>query len=193
MVNADAGIRILLILAASPVVILCLHVAAARMSKNPSRQTVAFKSAVWGYLPVALCLWIFVFSKFAGVRGAAAIAYCLLVYSSIAYTYFHFFNMSETARRIRILYEIYEAGSISSERMTALYKTTDVISIRLERLVAMRQLTYDGGYYAISGRTLLWAGHLIFFWRRLLGLDSEDDEGYGDADRSCRNPEDPRT
>src|SRR3989338_716260 len=34
----------------------------------------------------------------------------LISYSLLGYCYFHFVNLGETARRIRILFELYEAG-----------------------------------------------------------------------------------
>jgi hypothetical protein len=79
--------------------------------------------------------------------------------------------MSETARRIRILCEIEMAGSMLPEDLASLYRTTDVVSVRLRRLVALHQLQYVNGVYSISGRTLYWAGKAILCWRTVLGFE----------------------
>jgi hypothetical protein len=78
--------------------------------------------------------------------------------------------MSETARRIHILYEIYRYNSLPVKDFTALYKTTDIISLRLKRLVGTNQLEYKDGFYVIKGRVLYLASLLVLSWRKLLAL-----------------------
>lgn len=168
--NDDVTMLIILIL--SPLVVLLLHAALARLRRTAPPQRTAFHASLAGAVPVFALLGGAVFNSCPFSTGCAvAAAYCLVVYSSLAYTYFHFFNMSETARRIRILCEIETAGSVSIAELTALYKTTDVVTIRLSRLVALHQLREEGGYYSIRGRTLYWAGWAILLWRRILGLE----------------------
>jgi hypothetical protein len=164
----------LLILVLSPLAVLLLHAVLARVRRAAPPQKTAFHAALAGAVPVFALLWGAVFRSCPPGSGCATAAvYCLVVYGALAYTYFHFFNMSETARRIRILCVIETAGSVSPGELTALYKTTDVVTIRLGRLVALHQLHEEGGYYSVRGRTLYWAGRAILLWRRILGLEPE--------------------
>lgn len=168
----ETGVKMVAILLVSPLIVLSTHIGMARIFCNLSNQVVAFKSVLFGYLPTALLLWFFVFRDISSVSALmTTVLYCFVVYSSLAYTYFHFFNMSETARRIHILYEIYRHNSLPVKDFTALYKTTDIIDIRLKRLVEMNQLEYSSGFYEIKGKILYFASRLVLLWRRILALN----------------------
>jgi di/tricarboxylate transporter len=75
----------------------------------------------------------------------SAFFYCMIVYLCLVYTYFHFFNMSETARRIRILIHLLRQN-LSSEQLNKLYGPKQMIQVRLSRLCEMGwlKLTPDG-------------------------------------------------
>jgi len=167
----------ILILLLAPLVVLFLHAVLARLRRNAPPQKVAFHASLGGAVPVFFLLWESVF-RHAGPLATYAldVIYCVIVYSALSYIYFHFYNMSETARRIRILCEIEQSGSVSPEELTSLYRTTDVVSVRLRRLVSLNQLHEEDGVYSIKGRTLYWAGMAILFWRTVLGLDRTRDK-----------------
>lgn len=97
--------------------------------------------------------------------------FVLLVFNGLAYAYFHFFNMSETARRIRMLIQIHRAGP-AGLRVTELereYSPQDMIDARLERLVKMDQLSLDSdNHYRVRGKLLLCAGRIMAGWRYLI-------------------------
>ena len=108
-------------------------------------------------------------------RDAAQTIYMLvfafLVFNGIAYAYFHFFNMSETARRIRMLLQIRRAGpaGLRVQELERRYSQKDMIETRLDRLVRMNQLSLaPDGRYRVAGNTLLWAGRIMGLWRRLV-------------------------
>lgn len=160
------------VLAGSPLVIFVLHAGLSRLAGSGSRQLLAVRVAAAGALPTGFMLWYLVFRPMGGGGAGTAVLYSSIVYICLATTYFHFFNMSETARRIRILYEVHRAGSLGARELEALYKTTDIISIRLKRMAAMGQLRREGDFYVIGRQTLLRAAQAIMFWRKLLGLTS---------------------
>lgn len=170
----DADQRMLALLLVAPAVILPVHAVLSRRLRSASRQKTAAAAAVLGSLPASVLLWEGALKNYQGAGLATALVYCFLVYGTLAYCYFHFFNMSETARRIKIITEIHRGGSISEQDLMAKYRTTDVITTRLDRLVALNQLNYEDGYYSLKGRTLYWAGTAIFFWRRLLGMGNDE-------------------
>lgn len=109
------------------------------------------------------------------IRGTSETMYMLifvlLVFNGMAYAYFHFFNMSETARRIRMLIQIHQAGP-AGLRVTDLereYSPQDMIEARLERLVKMGQLSLDSdNHYRVRGKLLLCAGRIMAGWRYLI-------------------------
>jgi hypothetical protein len=171
-----AEAAILLVLVLSPAIMLLVHMLMVRTLHDKSQQIIAVKAVLAAFVPVGFILYM-VSLRFMGSASdlIISVTYAGAVYGLLGMTYFHFFNMSETARRIRILYEIHQAGTLSAETMTSLYKTTGIVTSRLQRLVAMGQLKYDAGYYSIDGRTLYIAGLVVVFFRKLLGLDEDAD------------------
>jgi hypothetical protein len=104
-------------------------------------------------------------------RMPAALAYVAIVYACIAYSYFHLFNMSETARRIRILRELHAAGSLSAEELSRSYSGASVLEVRFDRLLATGQLRARGDRFVGAGRLLYAAACLFRVWRLVLGLE----------------------
>lgn len=173
--HMNSEIRIVIILSCAPLINLLLHMILARSFRNLSPQIVAIKSIFLGYILLFLLLWLFVFPTVIYLPShiVTILVYCFLVYTLLSYTYFHFFNMSETARRIRILNEIYKAGSLPIQNMEVLYNTSDIVDLRLKRLIAMKQLRYEDGYYSLHGKILYIAGRVILWWRKVLGLNEK--------------------
>lgn len=164
-------IRMICILVCSPFLIAAVHAAWSRIDRSGLPQTVAARSIILGYLPAAIILWEAVFASAPFTADSALAAfYCFVVYSSFSYAYFHLFNMSETARRIRIINEIHRAGAMRYEQLTAMYRSRDIIELRLNRLVAMKELRLHDGCYAMNGRLLYLAALFISRWRRLIGF-----------------------
>lgn len=172
MLPMSNDINMLIILFASPFIVFVIHIVLARFFRNSSRLGLALKSATLGYIPTAFLLWSFVFYGISSeFKLATVIFYCFIIYSSFAYIYFNFFTLSETARRIHILYEVYKAGSLSEKEITDMYKLSDIIGIRLKRLVEMKQLRYENGHYSIDGKILYRAASFISLWRKALGFE----------------------
>ena len=73
----------------------------------------------------------------------------LTVYFCFSYCYFHFINMGETARRIRLLRELYDNPSgLSREEILRRYNAQEIIDTRIRRLVNNGQiLLHDGRCY----------------------------------------------
>jgi len=97
--------------------------------------------------------------------------FAFMVFNGIAYAYFHIFNMSETARRIRMLLQIRRAGpaGLRVQELERQYSQKDMIEARLDRLVRMNQLSLGpDGRYRVTGKTLLVAGRIMSLWRRLV-------------------------
>ncbi|MBF0441915.1 MAG: hypothetical protein HQK54_08435 [Oligoflexales bacterium] len=97
-----------------------------------------------------------------------SVIYLAVVSLSIGYVYFHFFNMSETARRIKILTGIYSNVFSSRNDVEAYYKNDDVLETRMLRLCSMGQLDIKDGRYHLKGNLLFFAAKIIEFARKML-------------------------
>lgn len=162
---------LLAILVSSPAVILGIHGCLSRAMKTSARQAVAWYAAIAGYAPVGFLLWFFVFRD--GAMGnAAATVYAFIVYTGIAYIYFHLFNTSETARRIRLIYQIYQAGSLPVKEIPHLYNVHTIVELRLQRLVETKHLRLNDGAYTLESRVLYLAAVIVVWWQRVLGISS---------------------
>lgn len=99
----------------------------------------------------------------------------MIAYSALGYCYFHFINLGETARRIRILREIYDSGDGLTEReILTKYNAKQIIDVRLSRLLNNGQVLYRNGRYYIGNPTMLFISKIIVGMKSvLLGKKSE--------------------
>lgn len=168
----DPKVKLFILLICSPLMVLFLHMVALRLFRGISPQIVAFLCAVIGNFPLIIVLW-FVSIRYL-VRTPfdmfCIVFYCMLIYNALSYMYLHIFNMSETARRIRILYEIYSNSSLTREDVISKYKTENMLSVRLERLISMRQLARRGDRYVLNQRLLYYVAKILVIWRQSIGI-----------------------
>jgi uncharacterized membrane protein len=163
---------LLAILLTSSVWILVSHVGLARVFSRRAPQVVAIGAGLVGALPTALLVGTLTLpAPFDLVRMAITVTYVVVVYACVAYSYFHLFNMSETARRIRILRELHAAGSLTEEEILRLYSGPSVLEARFDRLLAIGQLEARADRFVGVGRFLSLAASLVRAWRLVLGLD----------------------
>jgi hypothetical protein len=88
----------------------------------------------------------------------------LLIYLAFCYIYFHWNNMGETARRIRLLRELAEAADgLSEAELLARYPGREILDRRLTRLI-------DGGQIVERDGRLQLSGGLVLVSARLVGL-----------------------
>jgi hypothetical protein len=163
---------LLSVLLTSPLWILMSHVVLARAFSRKAPQIVAIGAGLAGALPIGLLLGTFALpAPSALLRMPVAATYVAVVYTCIAYSYFHLFNMSETARRIRILRELHAAGSLTAEEISRLYSGASVLEARFDRLLATGQLEARADRFVRAGRFLYVAAGLVRVWRLVLGLE----------------------
>jgi len=138
--------------------------------KTELRQKGVFFSVLAGILPLAaLCIvWAASAARGGTVSLIGGLLYLFLIYLLAGYVYFHFFNMSETARRVRLLIESSKTGSLNITDLKNLYPHQDIVSVRIERLTALGELQRSGERYFLGNRVLLLPAKLIFTLRRLL-------------------------
>jgi hypothetical protein len=143
----------------------------ARLYRKRPVQQVAIFAIVLAFLCTTAILAVFVWQNLRLFNDViASVAYSMIVYWGFATFYFHLFNTSETARRIKLLYEIDKAGSLSETKITDMYSTNDIVRLRLKRLVDTNQLRLRDGNYSIDNRLLYFAALIVAFWQRVLGM-----------------------
>lgn len=168
----------LALLFTTPLVNLFLHAFVVRImrrfKKNISSQVAAILSILAGYPIVGFAVWwIYLHRLHGNIEQLFSGVYAALVYSCLSYAYFHLFNMSETARRFRIAYEIKRRGSMTRAEINEFYKPDDMLTVRLERLVAMKQLKRTGDRLVLEGRLLYFIAKILMKWARVLGFPLE--------------------
>ena len=92
-------------------------------------------------------------------------------------SYFHFINLGETARRIRILRELHEPpDGLTLDGLLARYNAQEIIERRISRLIETHQIVLRDGRYFIGKPFVLWmARSLVVLKFILLGKHSEFD------------------
>ena len=157
---------------------LLIHVVVARLYRRVPPQLAAAGAALAGSVPTMLLGRLLVVPA-GSVPSPVDVTYGALVYGCLAYSYFHVFNMSETARRIRILSELYLAGPLTGREISRLYRGEGLLEARLDRLVATRLLDLRDGRYVRVSRLFYASAWLIRGWRTILAFDRHRAAGSG--------------
>ena len=126
---------------------------------------------------VAADVFVLLSRSAAAGEFAAALVTNLIIYSALGYCYFHFVNLGETARRVRILREIYDAqDGLTMERLLSRYNAEEIVRLRLDRLLGKGQVLLREERYFIGRRTVLLMARAIIALKLLaLGKRSEFD------------------
>jgi len=101
----------------------------------------------------------------------------LLTYVALGYCYFHFINLGETARRIRILRELRESkDGLTLEEILERYNALEIIKARLQRMQNNKQIVLRLERYFIAKPSLLYIAKTIALLKWvLLNRQSEFD------------------
>ncbi len=100
----------------------------------------------------------------------------ILTCGVLGYCYFHFINLGETGRRIRIVRELLSADGLTLEELLQRYNTSDMVEIRLTRLLNSGQIVERNGMLFIKSQFLLRASQIMVLMKKIiLGKTSEFD------------------
>ena len=105
----------------------------------------------------------------------AQLSLSAISYAALGYCYFHFINLGETARRVRIVIELYESDDgLSMDQIIRRYCALDIINFRLQRMVHNEQIVDREDTYHIGKPTMLWMARILVLMKLiLLGKKSE--------------------
>jgi hypothetical protein len=161
----------------APVGLFVLHAALSRIVRfcgygSVAPQIVAVGAAGIGNIPVAYLAWTVVLKNIAGgpMEVLCGYTYVLLTYNACCYGYFNILNLSETSLHVNILMRLLVGGGTRPEELARIYGVDEMISSRIDRMIALGQLKEKDGRYILGNRTLVLVGGVINAWRRLLGL-----------------------
>lgn len=181
----------IILLGLTPLWMLGLHAAAGRIIRlivpEIQPQLTVIICAAIGLVPMAAGLWYLYLRGQAGltIDLLFGISYAFIVYSALACVYFHLFNMSETARRIKILALLYRDGAFDQGKLGGGYGAGEMLEARIERLVATGQIRISGGRYIQAGKGLYLAARVVAAWAWVLGMPFNAG-GRADEDRHER-------
>lgn len=110
-------------------------------------------------------------------QGTDVLAANTLIYITLSYCYFHFLNLGETARRIRLLRELRSNpdGMTAADMLTA-YNAKSIVEARLGRLLRSGQVEKGAdGRLRIKNAHLLASAKLLRLLKKLfLGKTNAD-------------------
>jgi hypothetical protein len=90
-------------------------------------------------------------------------------YVALGYGYFHFINLGETARRVRILTELWESdGGLSMSELLERYDASDIINVRLQRMIHNKQIVLENGRYYIGRPIMLYMAKVMVMMKVIL-------------------------
>jgi len=134
-----------------------------------------FSCGLFGLLIIGWCQLQHIALLF--TDNLASITVNLISYIALGYCYFHFINLGETARRIRLLQELLESNNgLSEKEILERYNAKEIIEKRLSRLLKSRQIIHKNRKYYIGNPIMLFAASIIIFLKLfILGRRSEFD------------------
>jgi hypothetical protein len=92
-----------------------------------------------------------------------------IIYFFLWYCYFNFVNMGETARRIRIITELYYAPEgLTTEEILERYNAEAIIQKRLTRLIHNKQVIIAEGRYKINSLLLLSVAKVLVLMKSIV-------------------------
>lgn len=173
----DAKSFYLILLLVSPLWILFTHIPFARALQRINPRLSPLYATAFVILDVYFIMqvfaWVLYLRHLPLQEAVFGWLYGTLVYGGLAFSYFQFFAMTETARRIRILRELYETGPLTREQLAANYGAEQMFEIRLNRMVELGQLEKAEGRFRVKGRLILYVAKVMSTWARVLGFSKE--------------------
>ncbi len=158
----------------SPVLCFTLNLVLQILSLRFFQRIGLLRSIYLGFfagLTVLACFWPNIFlrlSPFLSVNLSFAAA-SMSIYLCLSYSYFHFLNLGETARRIRILRELYDSKEgLSYGELLERYNANMIIEVRLKRLIDSGQIELKNGRYFIRVHLVLFFSHWIMRMKKII-------------------------
>lgn len=179
---ADSGFLFLnIIQVLNPIIALILNVLFQVLGFRYVIRSSLLKSLFLGFFFGFIVLISLEFYAFVGENSGKDCLYIAMVnvitYSALAYCYFHFVNLGETARRIRIVRELYKSkNGLSMKELLAIYNARKMVEMRISRLLNSGQIICKNNKYYVGKPVILFIAKVIIIMKIIiLGKKSEFD------------------
>lgn len=141
-----------------------------RFIKSLSLLKSEFLGFAFGFLCIFLIELYFFYTKIVAPYDFLPFLVAnLIIYSALGHCYFTFINLGETARRIRILRELYDSGQgLSLDEILERYDAKEIIERRIARLLNNGQILFKDGKYYIGNPLMLFIAKVIVVLKLLL-------------------------
>jgi hypothetical protein len=148
----------LLSLALLALLLVLAHIGTARFGRTSGERQISLIKLMlylnFGIVGIVVALTLS--GEWSRSEIVAAAVYLFLSVNAFSYAYFHIFNMSETARRIRILGALYDNPGQHEDQIRSAYSPEEMIRKRIERLAIMGEIRQGvEGKYEINRNRLL--------------------------------------
>lgn len=125
------------------------------------------KTELMGYLSGLLFLFLILIFH-SNINVSISIVN-LIIYTALSYCYFHFINLSITARRIRIVRELYKyENGLTKKEILKRYNAKDMVDARINRMINSGQVLNNNGRLYIGKPILLLIAKTIVLMRVLI-------------------------
>jgi hypothetical protein len=166
---------LLLLLAASPVLIFAAHAVAYRALEwagtKPTAHSSAFIALIGAFVPVSVAAWLLgAFTLGGSGASLCALAYVAGVYGALGILYIDVVNIAETSLHMHLLLELAWSGSVPEAEVLDRYSPDRMIAARLERLTSIGQLRVVNGRCYIANRSALYLAGALDAWRIVIGI-----------------------
>ncbi len=102
-----------------------------------------------------------------------------IIYILLGYIYFHFVNLGETGRRIRILREIYDSSEgLTEQELLSCYSSREIVEKRIPSLLNSRQIIERQGRYYIYRPEMLIITKIINLLKDIFFKNSNGDKNF---------------
>ena len=166
-----------MILIGAPVGVCIVHAIASRTIRyfgygSVPPQSFALFTSILGNVPVLYLAWEAVPNGLLGnpLEIICGLAYVLVTYNTSCFLYFNLVNLTETSLHVNILMRLLVGGGTRPEELSRIYGVKDMISARIDRMIALGQLREKDERYFLCNSTLVIIGRAVNTWRKILGL-----------------------
>jgi hypothetical protein len=95
----------------------------------------------------------------------------LCIYLCFGYCFFHFNNMGETARRVRLAIELHRAPQgLTRAELLVRYGAREIIDRRLARLLESGQIRERQSHYVLGNRSVLVMARIVALFKLVLNM-----------------------
>jgi hypothetical protein len=141
-----------------------------RHSRKGGLLRSVFEGFVSGYVAVLAVEGAYCFSATLDlVECLGQITLSTITYVALGYGYFHFINLGETGRRVRILRELWESqDGLSVGELLTRYNASGIFGIRLQRMINNEQIQLRDNRYYIGKPVMLYMAKAMVMMKLIL-------------------------